>query len=75
MKANDQAFPRAVHDVLDSINDSYYPPTGLTVRDYIAIKAMQGLLITNEYLIKEAGLLAENSYKFADAMIAESEKE
>ena len=46
--------------------------TGMTLRDYFAAKAMQGLDVT-----RYAGgysLLAENAYKIADAMLEVRER-
>lgn len=50
---------------------------GLSKREYIAIKAMQGMLSHDSSVsnAKEAELLADISYKIADALIAESEKD
>lgn len=49
--------------------------TGITLRDYLAAKAMQGFCV-NENDLTPFGvcLLAEHAYKVADAMLAEREK-
>ena len=63
MKAKDQVYP------IDSCDIS-----GLTVRDHIAIQAMNGLLAgdtAQECLENSIAVLA---YKQADAMIEESNK-
>jgi hypothetical protein len=52
--------------------------TGLTIRDYIAIEAMKGLIPTaNIHGVGEKEIqkdVARFSYQFADALIAESNK-
>lgn len=49
---------------------------GMTLRDYFAAKAMQGLLDNNEPLNEPYtnGLIAEAAYRLADAMIKEGKK-
>ena len=50
---------------------------GITVRDYIAIEAMKGIL-SNPETIKTIGtytdVVSTDSYRYADALIAESNK-
>jgi hypothetical protein len=41
---------------------------GMTLRDYFAAKAMQGL-ITDEYWARSSVEAAKKAYRFADAMI------
>ena len=49
------------------------PNEGMTLRDYFAAKAMQGLLISSsEYGIEEQDC-AKYAYQYADAMLAERE--
>ena len=71
MKATDRAFP------LHAENHAGYLFTGLAVRDYIAIQAMQGLLagISSERVIPMPSYeaIADDCYKMADAMIKQSE--
>lgn len=58
-------------------------PNGMTLRDYFAAKALQGYIsymgceaeATGYMGGQNAKVLALNAYKFADAMIAEREKE
>ncbi len=71
MKEYDTIFP---YDRM--MNGSIQHEHGLTVRDYIAIKAMQGIL-ANPSLMGYYDFvgLAEQSYKISDAMIEQSEKE
>ena len=46
------------------------PREGMTLRDYFAAKAMQGLLANPEFYEDEVGY----AYKIADAMLAERER-
>ena len=50
--------------------------TGISIRDYFAAKAMQGFAAGSEASFKKgiAGM-AEYAYKWAEAMIAEREKQ
>ena len=69
MEENDSAFP----------HETYKYHDGLTVRDYIAIQAMQGLLAAcSEYYCKTTmpnfKIVARHSYEIADAMIKESNR-
>lgn len=64
MKATDQAFP--------GDNESWGPSGGLSIRDYIAIQAMMGLLSRERIPFFN---VVEESYRTADAMILESNKE
>ena len=66
MDKDDYAFP---HESITKINH------GLTVRDYIAIKAMQGILVNPNlvppYMIKD---VVKKAYDYADEMIKHSEE-
>ena len=68
MDKNDYAFP------LESMINLHY---GLTVRDYIAIKAMQGILTNPKLIPNFDSAMVENvasrAYEFADDMIKWSE--
>jgi hypothetical protein len=44
---------------------------GMTLRDYFAAKAMQGLLSARNPLITNTSGIAEAAYEMADAMLAE----
>ena len=75
MKADDQVYPRNWTDYKGDISAD----AGLTVRDYIAIQAMAPLISAAIELAKQKGCLSiqdtvEDCYKYADAMIAESNK-
>ena len=58
MTENEKAFPRSVS------NSGQY---GMTMRDYFAAKAMQGLLSSDVNAPLET--FAKQSYKVADAMM------
>jgi hypothetical protein len=45
---------------------------GISIRDYFAAKAMQGLMNT-EYRLTDASYKAKQSYAIADAMLAARE--
>ena len=72
MKEYDTIFP---HDKM--INGSIQHEHGLTVRDYIAIKAMQGILANPKLIPNFDTAMVENvasrAYEFADDMIKWSE--
>ena len=50
----------------------YADSEGMTLRDYFAAKAMQGMLACSNLDAKlkaDAGLIATSAYQFADAML------
>lgn len=47
---------------------------GMTLRDYFAAKALQGIIATNSHFVKDAEALASKAYEFADAMLEERNK-
>jgi len=52
------------------------PLPGLTIRDYFAAKAMQGMISRTSWGIEDdAGDIAGEAYGYADAMLAEREKD
>ena len=55
------------------INGSVLISSGLSLRDYFAAKAMHGLIVGVDSPLYEN--LANMSYRMADAMLAEREKE
>lgn len=61
---NPPAFPSEKNNILNH--------TGMTLRDYFAAKAMQGLLASDVDAPKNK--FAENAYAMADAMIKERSK-
>ena len=68
---NKPAFP---HNTVYPDN-AFEEHSGLSMRDYFAAKAMQGVFV-NENDLETFGVcaLAEHAYKLADAMLAEREK-
>lgn len=73
MNKYDPAFPVPAVTGLPN-GEVIYGFNGLTVRDYIAIQAMQGFLSADRFAGSRADL-AYNAYFIADAMIAESQRE
>lgn len=69
MKATDYAYP------IHAENHAGYLHFGITVRDYIAIQAMTGLLSNPDHALISEECMAIMSYKMADAMIKRSEKD
>lgn len=47
---------------------------GLSIRDYFAAKAMQGMIASYGYLRSEVDVMAESAYDCADAMLKERAK-
>ena len=47
---------------------------GLSIRDYFAAKAMQGMIANYGYLRSEVDVIAESAYDCADAMLARRSK-
>ena len=72
-KPNDggPAFPRVPWDVNDYTGDG---SPGMSLRDYFAGQALAGMLADSTRQ-GSLGNYAEDAYKFADAMLAEREKE
>jgi hypothetical protein len=66
------AFPTA-----DANYETKYAGAGLSVRDYFAAKAMQGLLASNAPMtsaVKGTALVSQAAYLMADAMLEERSK-
>lgn len=61
------AFPAMHFDLGDDEH-------GMTLRDYFAAKALQGIIATNSHFVKDAEALASKAYEFADAMLEERNK-
>jgi hypothetical protein len=47
---------------------------GMTLRDYFAAKAMQGLMSARNPILTKIADIAEGAYEIADAMLAERSK-
>lgn len=66
----------------ENYDQSGYCGEGMTIRDYFAAKAMQGMIINGGYDYEEtesnstarSRLVAADAYRYADAMIAERDK-
>jgi hypothetical protein len=65
---NEPAFPQ-VDPVLNEFNPNYKKDRGMTLRDYFAAKAMQGLVENANWRGMPEDALAKESYKLADAML------
>jgi hypothetical protein len=59
------AFPVMWH------NDAAAPDAGMTLRDYFAATALQGMLSCDFQPQRGADMLAQDAYTMADAMLAE----
>jgi hypothetical protein len=71
-KTGGAAFP----EVRIHAGDNYNPPTkiyhpGMTLRDYFAAAALQGLLVHRS--VDSEADSAESAYRYADAMLAARE--
>lgn len=79
MKPNESAFPQQLVQDRDgqfNVAGAFTSEIGLTVRAYIAAKALQGILANpnvNMLALNELGK-SELSVKMADALIAEMSK-
>lgn len=79
MKAeNPNAFPSTNHN---SLSGEAYTDEGMTLRDYLAAKAMQSLTIPGDQdqiiqdaMDEKAKYIAEASYIIANAMLEERQK-
>lgn len=74
---NPSAFPRPMTEIPNGAFDD--GENGMTLRDYFAAKAMQGILAGNYYNAiltnnGEDSFIVERAYELADAMLAEREK-
>lgn len=49
----------------------YIQMPGLSLRDYFAAKAMQGMLASGRWDVVGASIIANESYEIADAMLGE----
>ena len=72
MQANNQpAFPGPYANKNGNL-EVLFKQQGMTLRDYFAAKAMQGMLACSNLDAKlkaDAGLIATSAYQFADAMM------
>ena len=70
IKDGGPAFPTKNYQSVVPVATGY--SEGMTLRDYFAAKAMQGLMNT-EYRLTDASYKAKQSYAIADAMLAARE--
>lgn len=70
MDKNKTAFPY----VFTNLNGETEMDTGMTLRDYFANSAMQGMLSARMFSPSDVEVYAEQSYKLADEMLKEREK-
>lgn len=61
LRTSDKAFP--------AMNDNGYWCGGMTLRDYFAAKAMQGIVSKEASHVSWVEEYAKNAYKMADAMM------
>jgi hypothetical protein len=61
------AFPHTIEHLHEPVT------TGMTLRDYFAAKALQGLL-SDSYDFSDRNRIAVKAYDFADAMLKAREK-
>jgi hypothetical protein len=75
INTNHPAFPVQAY-LGDASNPKVRPNTGMSMRDYFASKAMNGLLANPEEISLNAPLeeIADFSYKLANAMLVRREK-
>lgn len=59
---------------IQQVGDVAMRDGGLSIRDYFAAKAMQGMIASYGYLRSEVDVIAESAYDCADAMIARRSK-
>ena len=59
---------------LQQVGDVAMRDGGLSIRDYFAAKAMQGMIANYGYLRSEVDVIAESAYDCADAMLARRSK-
>lgn len=63
---SEPAFPSNSHE--------YGPVLGISLRDYFAAKAMQGMLAAPHHPASDQFMLARDAYCLADAMLEERAK-
>ena len=77
MKDGGPAFPQMLGERYEPMSTE-----GMSLRDYFAAKAMQGLILVLKHIKSDVNeteqvpiAIAETAYEFADAMIAERGRE
>ena len=67
---NEPAFPRSMYSTNGPFNSSVYSAGyGMSMRDYFAAKAMQGLVENANWRGMPEHSLAKEAYKLADEML------
>jgi hypothetical protein len=68
-----QAFPSSAEK---NVNGQFIKneQSGMSLRDYFAAKALQGMLASETDVVQYGFQAAERAYGFADAMVAERSK-
>jgi hypothetical protein len=69
LEGTERAFPQKFERTMEDGTRATTIRYGMTLRDYFAAKAMQGLLAGWTHGVPETDLLAKTSYKFADSML------
>lgn len=69
---NEPAFPSPY--IYQDGKLAHYPSQGMSLRDYLAAKAMQAIRTNKVYFNESSESVARKSYEDADAMLAEREK-
>jgi hypothetical protein len=62
-------FPKMKYEELDDGNVGHYTIGGMSMRDYFAAKALQGMLANSNTTGRDALDVVEASWAFADKMI------
>ena len=65
------AFPISNNDVITEVIKHGNHPEGMSLRDYFAAKAMEGMIMTQTY---NDDAIAKYAYKIADAMLKAREE-
>ena len=69
---NEPAFPVQGQFYGDQLGGQLHH--GMSLRDYLAAKAMQGFLASATLFDQSDGVISAYAYRMADAMLAEREK-
>jgi len=73
MDQNNNGGPAFARPASSIDRENFRAQTGATLRDYMAAKALQGLLAAGDSDTLSAEVLAKNAYTIADAMLARRE--
>ena len=82
MKNNEPAFPLTNDTLINVCINEHGNPMGMSLRDYFAAKAMQGMVSAHNQDGEWTGcgdkemnkIVVETAYSIADAMLSEREK-